>query len=75
MPIEPAPRATRKVWFFSEMPARKRGGVDARLGGEPDQAARPLAAGRDRGDEHRIVELRDQLLEALFRRTHSVPED
>ena len=40
--------------------------VDAALGGEPDQAAGELVVGRHRRDEHRVVELRNELLECLF---------
>ena len=48
-------------------PREEPGRVDARLGREPDQAAGALAVRRDGRDEHRVVELGDQLLEGLFR--------
>jgi alpha-galactosidase/6-phospho-beta-glucosidase family protein len=48
--------------------------VDAALGGEADQAAGALLASRHGGDEHRIVELRDELLEVVLRWTHAMPK-
>jgi hypothetical protein len=38
--------------------------MDAALRGEPDQTACPLLVRHDSCDEHRVVELRDELLEA-----------
>src|SRR5215204_3158111 len=42
-------------------------GVDARLRGEADQAARALAAGRHGDDEHRVVEVADERVERRLR--------
>src|SRR5919201_4576804 len=41
-------------------------GVDARLGGEADQAPRPLTVHGRRDDEHRVVEVADERVERVL---------